>query len=502
MEYRPLTIKRAPTSQGKKTAESKYWSKFKSPILVKEFASVTSVHFSPAQPHDFAVTSSTRVQIYSQSTHTVKKTVSRFKDVAYSGCIRNDGKLLIAGDQSGTVQIFDLGSRAVLRTFQGHKDVVRVTRFSGNASHVLSASDDKTVRVWDIPTQEPIYIMEEHADYVRSAIVSEDNPHMIVSGSYDHTVKLWDIRANKCVLTMDHGSPVESVLFLPGTSIIASAGSNRLKIWNILSGGSLFQDLSNHQKTITSLCLDGSRTRIITGSLDHHVKIYSTSDYKVTYSMKYPSPVLSVAASPSNSHLVVGMASGLLSIRHRMLKTEDIAKAQRNNDELKGGTYKFFQRGAAFKPTDTDVRVEGRRRKRFTTYDKLLRGFEYGKALDSVLETKQPPVIVVSLLEELSYRNGLRMALGGRDDIALEPIARFLVKYITNPRYSRLLMVVANTILDMYSQVIGQSTIIDELFIRLKRKIHAELELQQKFLACIGQLECVLSSSQRLLPLG
>ncbi|KAJ3107231.1 snoRNA-binding rRNA-processing protein [Phlyctochytrium planicorne] len=497
-DFRPLPIRRPPTSQGGKTAESKYWSKFKSPVLVKEFASVTSVHFSPSAPHDFAVTSSARVQIYNHSTHVVKKTVSRFKDVAYSGTIRNDGKLLIAGDAAGTVQMFDLGSRAILRTFLGHKDAVKVTKFSGNLSHVLSASDDKTVRVWDIPSQEAIHIFDDHTDHVRSALVSDENPHMIVSGSYDHTVRLWDIRANQCVMKMDHGTPVESVIFLPGTSMIASAGSNRVKIWNLLGGGSLFQNLCNHQKTITALTLDGSKTRIITGSLDHHVKIYSLSDYKVTYNIKYPSPILSVGVSPSNSHLVVGMTTGLLSIRHRVLKTEDIAKAQSRQEELKGGTYKYYQRGSSYKPSETDIKVEVRRRKKLKGYDKLLRSFQYGKALDSVLETKQSPLVIVSLLEELMYRNGLNVALGGRDDIGLEPIARFLVKHLPNPRYIKVLLVVANMILDMYSKVIGQSTIIDELFIKLKRKIHGELELHEKLLECLGMLECVLSSSQRL----
>jgi len=112
--------------------------------VVKEFASVTSIDFSKTEPHDFAVTSSTRVwrpplpaalmspschyfgqagtlsdliqgcsirlllklqvQIYSPHTNTVKKTFSRFKDLAYSGTFRDDGKLLLAGGENGIVQ--------------------------------------------------------------------------------------------------------------------------------------------------------------------------------------------------------------------------------------------------------------------------------------------------------------------------------------------------------------------------------------------------------------
>lgn len=92
-----------------------------SPIVIKEYASVTSINFSPVSPYDFAVTSSTRVQVYSSKTHQPKKTISRFKDIAYSGSFRQDGKLIVAGDATGLIQMFDVGYRAILRSFKGHE---------------------------------------------------------------------------------------------------------------------------------------------------------------------------------------------------------------------------------------------------------------------------------------------------------------------------------------------------------------------------------------------
>ncbi|KAJ3196035.1 snoRNA-binding rRNA-processing protein [Irineochytrium annulatum] len=473
--------------------EAKFWAKFKSPILVKEFASVTSVHFSATKPHDFAVTSSTRVQVYSSSTHSIKKTISRFKDVAYSGNIRSDGKLLVAGDQTGLVQIFDLNSRAILRSMSGHADAVKVARFSPNHSQIVSASDDRTVRVWDLASQTAVAVFSEHEDHVRTAAVSQDNPHLIISGSYDHTVRLWDLRMKSCPMKIDAGAPVESVLFLPSSSLLASSSSNRLKIWNLLGGGSIFQNLSNHQKTVTSICLDGSQTRLLSGSLDHQVKVYNLKDYRVLHSMKYPASILSLAMSPDDTHLVVGMTSGLLSIRQRVLKTQDIASAQTRKDKL-GGDLVYLGGGLPYKRQD-DVKVESKRLKKLRPYQKMLKQFQYGKALDQVLETKQTPTIVVGLLEELVYRNALPTALGGRDDIALESITRFLVKHISNPRYSKLLISVTSLILDMYGPVIGQSTIIDELFVKLRRKVQMEMELQEKFSEIMGFLQSVLVCS-------
>ncbi|KAJ3328410.1 snoRNA-binding rRNA-processing protein [Blyttiomyces sp. JEL0837] len=476
-DYKKIAIKKFPTAVGKNSAEANYWKKFKSPILVKEYASVTSINFSAAHPHDFAVTSSTR-------------------DVAFSGSIRNDGKLLVAGDAGGTVQVFDMGSRAILRTLSGHKDSVRLTKFSPNYSHILSGSDDSTLRIWDMTSETPVALFEEHTDHVRAGCVSTENPHVVMSGSYDHTVKLWDIRAQKCMLTMKHGNPVEGVMFLPGSSLAASIGGNKLKIWNLLDGGSLFQSLSNHQKTITCMSLDGSGTRILTGSLDQQVKIYSLENYRVTHSIKYTAPILSLGVSPSDTHLVVGMTSGLLSIRQRVVKTEDVVKAQRKVEAISGGSMKYFTRGLNHKAEQSDILVEAKKKNSLKRYDRLLQKFQYGQALDMVLETKQNPVVVVSLLEDLVHRNGLRIALGGRDDIALEAVTRFVVRHISNPKYATLLIHVTNVILDMYQPVIGQSTIIDELFMKLRRRVQEELDCQQNFLKCIGFLESLMISSQ------
>lgn len=46
-----------------------------------------------------------QVVVYNGYTRQVGRTFSRFKDTAYSGCFRCDGRLLVAGGQDGMVQV-------------------------------------------------------------------------------------------------------------------------------------------------------------------------------------------------------------------------------------------------------------------------------------------------------------------------------------------------------------------------------------------------------------
>ena len=218
-------------------------------------------------------------------------------------------------------KVFDIDSKTSLRKLEGHTRAAHVARWARGslATRLFSCADDATVRAWDITSGQETALMEGHQDYVRCGAVHDDVGDMFVSGGYDHTVRLWDVRAASggAVMQLDHGAPVEAVLSLPGGGIVLSAGGDTLKVWDILGGGRLLQMCSNHHKAITSLAIDSTARRVLTGSLDRHVKVYDTTDFRVCHSFTYAAPVLSVALSNDDAHLFAGMTTGLLSMRHR-----------------------------------------------------------------------------------------------------------------------------------------------------------------------------------------
>lgn len=105
MDYYPVVVKQHPRTTPKRSPESKYWRRFKNPVFIKDTAPVTSIHFSPSRPYQYAVTSGAQIQVFAPKTQKVVKTIARFKNIARSANIRSDGKLVVAGDDSGLVQV-------------------------------------------------------------------------------------------------------------------------------------------------------------------------------------------------------------------------------------------------------------------------------------------------------------------------------------------------------------------------------------------------------------
>jgi U3 small nucleolar RNA-associated protein 15 len=166
-----------------------------------------------------------------------------------------------------------------------------------------------------------------------------DDPHFILSGGYDHVMKIWDTRSNTCILSMNHDLPIESVLYLPGGGIVCSAGGNRIKMWDVRGG--LIHTIAPHSKTITDMCIDSTQSYLLSASIDRQVKVTSLVNYKVEQTLNYCAPILSLAVSKDNSQIAVGMTSGQIAIRKRIVKKEMVTTKK----DIVAGTRSYFMRG-------------------------------------------------------------------------------------------------------------------------------------------------------------
>ncbi len=522
---------RLPSGPSPLTPEQTYWKGFRSSQNIPSQGAVTHISFPPAPSNPllpsnndhFAVTAGTRVQIYSIRTRKLVKTITRFSDIAHCGEIRRDGRVMVAGDETGKIQVFDTNSRAILKTWEEHKQPVWTTKFSPTElTTIMSASDDRTVRLWDLPSQESTTTFIGHSDYVRSgSFMPGQMSNMIVTGSYDETVRLWDPRMpNRSAMIFKHAAPVESVLPMPsGTTVIASS-DNQISVLDLIAGKPL-RILKNHQKTVTSLCLASNGTRLVSGGLDGHVKFFETTGWNIVAGSKYPSPILSLAVissgqDRSDKHLAVGMASGILSIKTRLSGQQKVKERERakemkallegtlddydkkNNKKRTRGVEKKL-RGLDFMGEGVDVIIEGnerRKKKPETVWERDLRQGNFSRALDTVLNHQPtlPPVTVLTVLTALRHRSALRTALTGRDEQTVQPIFRWVIKYITDPRYVSVTVDCGLLLMDIYSEHVGGGSPELESLIRiLHKRVVTEVERSQQAFQTSGMLGMLMA---------
>ena len=513
-----------PAGPSAVTPEQTYWRTFKSQISAPSPSSNPITHISNplppsitlSQPSDhFAVTTGTRVQIFSIRTRRLVKTISRFSDVAHGAEIRRDGRIMVVGDESGTIQVFDVGSRSILKTWKEHKQPVWVSKFSpSEPTALMSASDDRTVRLWDLPSQDSVTTFIGHHDYVRSAaFMPGQASSLLASGSYDQTVKIWDPRApSAAAMTFKHAAPVEDVLPMPsGTSVLAAA-DNQISVLDLVAARPL-RLLQNHQKTVTSLCLASNNTRLVSGGLDGHVKIFETTGWNVVAGFKYPSPILclnviSSGTSQEDRHLAVGMQSGILSIKTRLSGQQKVKERERQKEmqaliegklddhdkkitKKRGKGWEKRLRGRDFTGEGADIIIEGNalpNQRKLKPWEQSLRKGRYATALDQVLETG-PLSSTLTLLTALRHRSAMRTALAGRDDVSLKPIFKWVCTHITDARYVKVCVDIGVLILDLYSAHMGEAPEIDRLMERLHTRVRREVEVAQQALQTKGMLE-------------
>ncbi|KAK6494891.1 U3 small nucleolar RNA-associated protein 15-like protein [Huso huso] len=492
--YKPLRVQSYPKLGEKVTQDTIYWKNYKTAVQIKEFGAVTKIDFSPLSPYNYAVTASTRIHVYGQYSQEPIKTFSRFKVPAYCGTYRDDGKLLVSGCEDGVVRLFDIDGKGILRQLSGHTKAVHLTDFTSDKYRILSGSDDYTTRLWDIANSTQLLSYSEHTDYVRCGTTSKLNPDLFVTGSYDHTIKVFDARTDSSVMTMDHGQPVESVLLFPSGGLLVSAGGRYVKVWDMLKGGQELVSLRNHHKTVTSLCLSSSGHRLLSGSLDRHVKVYSTTTYKVVHSFDYAASILSLALAPEDKVIVVGMTNGVLNVRHKK-QAED--KVEAAGKKRRRPAYRFFVKGKDYMPKQDDLLVSKPVKTHLKKYDRQLKSFEVSEALNTVLQPHirvKSPEVTVAVMQELNRRGTLKSALAGRDEKNLTMLLSFLIRHIADPRFAPVLVNVADMVLDIYILVAGQSAVIDKQFVKLQELIEKEIDYQEELVEVLGMMDTLFAT--------
>uniref|UniRef100_A0A915PPU7 U3 small nucleolar RNA-associated protein 15 homolog n=1 Tax=Setaria digitata TaxID=48799 RepID=A0A915PPU7_9BILA len=498
-----------------------YWRRVERLAVFQEPGNISSTAFSPTDSSMMASTSSVKLSVYDSTICEPLVTYGRFKHAVFGAKFRQDGKLLAVGDTEGKVRLFSVrkqsatadGRKAPLRTFKAHESAVHTVVFTRSGRTLITMGDEGCIKIWDIAetNSTPLKVFSAvHSDHIRCGDASRLSDHLFVSGSYDHTAKVWNTKAegNDALLSVDHGSPIEQILLLPGDAFIVTAGGQLIKFWNIASGGILHHTLHHHHKTVTSLCLATKGTRLLSGGLDKRLNVFSldTGDYKLIHSFSLPAQILTVSISSNDKFIAIGMGNLLqISMRGEPKKLEESLKAA----EAENAGLEYHKK----MPSDAPVvyqllRGGNTERVEFSAsripqaklgkIDLLLRRFKHWKAVSVLFSEKyykSRPDIIVGALMQIYKRGALTVALSGRKSDTICPILSFLMQNFFRPEYLHILLETITVMCDIYgNENIEQK--IAKMFSKLHRAVQREIEIRNKLAELRGMLGMIIQVSE------
>lgn len=400
----------------------------------------------------------------------------------YSIRFREDDKLYVqAVDQRVLVKSAET---AFERQFLGHSRDVRAAVFLGRHNFV-SASDDTTIKLWDLMSDDDLGTARTHTDYVRA--LEPYTGGAFLSGSYDHVVNLWDPRTGFDAPLQTSGSvlsqAVETLCYVPDADIVAVGAGDRVTLFDPRKGLTtpLF-DGSFHTKSVVSVAYSHKFRSLLTGSLDCRVKMFALdgSELRCISSKRFENAVTAVAVHPESTEYAVGSATGELSV-FRFKETE---KEEDEDEHM---------------PAEFALGKSKPKSKERVLQDKLsevqfqLRSYQYSKGLKTALYSRHPDVLV-STFEELVRRGALHVALNNQNDRTVVRVLRFATEYVDKPQFTDTMLVVFETIFEIYSASVGKSVFFHREMLKAQKRVGASLAVMQRMERTMGIMDLIVNS--------
>jgi WD40 repeat protein len=239
-----------------------------------------------------------------------------------------DGQAVVSAGTDGTVRIWDIETGAQRQCLDEHTGWVASVAASPDGRWIVSGLDDATVRVWATDTGQQRLCLH-HPSRVAVVACSPDG-RLVASGAEDHTVRLWDIESgSERGHLAGHKGPIRSLSFATSGSMLASgADDGTLRVWNMPAGD--VRLTMEHGGPVNGVVFEADARALLSTGENDTVGRWDvrTGQRRGFLSLRSKMPMQTLALSPDGRWLLSGSDDGLV----RMWDVEQVVKSNIHMD--------------------------------------------------------------------------------------------------------------------------------------------------------------------------
>ncbi|GIY32726.1 transducin beta-like protein 3 [Caerostris extrusa] len=201
---------------------------------------------------------------------------------------------IAVGNYEHNIILYSIENFTIKNQFIGHIDDVLSLKYIGRKDDQLAvATNSSQIKLFQLPSFS-CQLLNGHNDIVLTIDGFPNHPHILVSGSKDNNVRVWNLKSDHAVINSvyigyGHTDSVTAVCCCRGKSKFFASGSEdtTLKLWEIPEKKPLvalkllvapYKTVKAHDKLINSIDISENDQYIASGSQDHTVKIWNSSE--------------------------------------------------------------------------------------------------------------------------------------------------------------------------------------------------------------------------------
>ncbi|MFT5470586.1 MAG: WD40 repeat protein [Verrucomicrobiales bacterium] len=172
-----------------------------------------------------------------------------------------DGKLVVTGSEEGDVCLWNSLNAQLIANLEGHVDTVVRVAFSPSGRILATGSLDNTVRLWNVESCELLFAPLHHNDIIKDLIITDDETIIVTAGS--DAIRIWNLK-NGVSLTRPIRPGAEDITINEEGTMLLTGGGNGAQVWDLRTGSPMLAPLI-HSTPVSVVSFSKNGDKIITG---------------------------------------------------------------------------------------------------------------------------------------------------------------------------------------------------------------------------------------------